>query len=150
MTYSDPGGMGVSYEQGVYAISARVQDACGPRRATDHHVCKYLQTGANPTLEFAGPCYLFIWHQGLFVYSASGFICVFVYLFIWHPGLFVYSASGFIRSFDIRVSTSAVSNPWRTSMHDKYSGSMKITTHLDHISHCKIASGQKGSNAWKY
>ena len=24
----------------------------------------------------------------------------------------------------------------RTSIHDKYSGSMQITTHLDHISHC--------------
>ena len=30
----------------------------------------------------------------------------------------------------------------RTSNCDKYSGSMKITTHLDHISHCKTASGR--------
>jgi len=30
----------------------------------------------------------------------------------------------------------------------KYSGSMKITTHLDHISHCKTASGTNWSNRW--
>ena len=29
----------------------------------------------------------------------------------------------------------------RTSIYDKYSGSMKITTHLYHVSHCKTASG---------
>ena len=29
----------------------------------------------------------------------------------------------------------------RTRMHDKYSGSTKITTRLDHVSHCKTASG---------
>jgi len=28
-----------------------------------------------------------------------------------------------------------------TSVYDRYSGSMKITTHLDHISHCETASG---------
>jgi len=29
----------------------------------------------------------------------------------------------------------------QTSVYDKYSGSIKITTHLDHISYCKTASG---------
>ena len=29
----------------------------------------------------------------------------------------------------------------RTSIYDQHSGSMNITTHLDHISHCKKASG---------
>ena len=38
----------------------------------------------------------------------------------------------------------------RTSIYDKYSGSMKITTHLDRISHCKTASGTNWSNGWTY
>ena len=33
----------------------------------------------------------------------------------------------------------------QTSIYDEYSGTMKITTHLDHISHCKTASGTNGS-----
>ena len=32
----------------------------------------------------------------------------------------------------------------------KYSGSMKITTHLDYISHCKTASGTNWSSRWTY
>ena len=28
-----------------------------------------------------------------------------------------------------------------TSIYDKYSGSVNITTHPDHIGHCKTASG---------
>ena len=36
----------------------------------------------------------------------------------------------------------------RTRIYDEYSGSMKITTHLDHISHCKTASGTYWSNRW--
>jgi len=31
----------------------------------------------------------------------------------------------------------------RTNVYGKYSGSTKITTHLDHISHCKTALGKK-------
>ena len=31
-------------------------------------------------------------------------------------------------------------------IYDRYSGSMKITTHLDHISHCKTS----WSNGWTY
>ena len=38
----------------------------------------------------------------------------------------------------------------RTSIHNKYSGSIKITTHLDHISHGKTASGTNRSNRWIY
>ena len=41
-------------------------------------------------------------------------------------------------------------NVSRTSMYDKYSGSMKITTHLDRISHCETASGANWSNRWTY
>ena len=38
----------------------------------------------------------------------------------------------------------------RTSIHDKFSGSIKITTHLDHISHCKTACGTNWLNRWTY
>jgi hypothetical protein len=37
-----------------------------------------------------------------------------------------------------------------TSVYDKYSGSMKITTHLDHIGHCKATLGSNWSNRWMY
>ena len=33
---------------------------------------------------------------------------------------------------------------------DKYPGSTKIATHLDHISHCKPRSGTTWSNTWTY
>ena len=36
----------------------------------------------------------------------------------------------------------------RTSICDKYSGSTKTTTRLDHISHCKTASGTNWANRW--
>ena len=36
----------------------------------------------------------------------------------------------------------------RTSIFDKYSGSPKTTTHLDHVSHCRTASGINRSNRW--
>jgi len=36
----------------------------------------------------------------------------------------------------------------RTSIYDKSSGSIKITTHLDRISHCKTSSGTNWSNSW--
>jgi len=39
-------------------------------------------------------------------------------------------------------------NLTRTSICDKYSDSVKITTHLNHISHCKTASGTNRSNRW--
>ena len=38
----------------------------------------------------------------------------------------------------------------RTSIYDKYSGSTKITTHLDYISRCKTASGTNWLNRWTY
>jgi hypothetical protein len=38
----------------------------------------------------------------------------------------------------------------RTGIYDEYSGLMKITTHLDHISHCKTVSGTNWSNRWTY
>ena len=38
----------------------------------------------------------------------------------------------------------------RTSIYDNYSGAMKITTHLNHISHCKSAAGTNWSNRWTY
>jgi len=38
----------------------------------------------------------------------------------------------------------------RTSICDKYSGMMKITTSLDHIGHCKTTSGTNWSNRWTY
>ena len=34
------------------------------------------------------------------------------------------------------------------SVYDEYSGSIKITTHLGHISHCETASGTNRSNRW--
>ena len=34
----------------------------------------------------------------------------------------------------------------RTSICDKYSGSMKITTHLDHVRHCETTSGSDWLN----
>jgi len=38
----------------------------------------------------------------------------------------------------------------RTSVEDKYSGTTKIIKHLDHVSHCKTASGTNWSNRWTY
>ena len=38
----------------------------------------------------------------------------------------------------------------RMSIYDNYSGSIKITTHLDHIRHCKTASGTNVLNGWTY
>ena len=38
----------------------------------------------------------------------------------------------------------------RTSICEKYSGPMKITTHLEQISVCKKASGINWSNEWTY
>ena len=38
----------------------------------------------------------------------------------------------------------------RTTIHDQYSHSMKITTRLDQISDCKTASGTNWSNRWTY
>jgi hypothetical protein len=38
----------------------------------------------------------------------------------------------------------------RTSIFDKFSGSMKFTTRLDHNSHRKTASGTNWSNRWTY
>ena len=38
----------------------------------------------------------------------------------------------------------------RTSICDKCSGSMKITTRLNHIGHCKTASGTNWSKRWTY
>ena len=38
----------------------------------------------------------------------------------------------------------------RTSVYEKYSGSIKITTHLDHISHFKTTSGTDWSKILTY
>ena len=38
----------------------------------------------------------------------------------------------------------------RASIYDETSGSMKITTHLDHTNHCQSASGKNRSNRWTY
>ena len=38
----------------------------------------------------------------------------------------------------------------RTSIYDKYLVSMQISTHLDHISNFKTASGTNWSNRWTY
>ena len=38
----------------------------------------------------------------------------------------------------------------RTSIYDKFSGLMKVDTHLDHISRCKAAFGTNCSNKWTY
>ena len=35
-------------------------------------------------------------------------------------------------------------------VYDEHSSSMEITTHLDHIDHCKTASGANWSNRWTY
>jgi hypothetical protein len=37
-----------------------------------------------------------------------------------------------------------------TVIHDKHSGSMKINTHLDHISHRKTKFGTNSSDRWTY
>ena len=42
------------------------------------------------------------------------------------------------------------SNLIRTSIYDKYSGSVKITTQLDHIGHCKTAYATNWSKRWNY
>ena len=38
----------------------------------------------------------------------------------------------------------------QTGTYDEYSCAMKLTTRLDHISHCKTASGTNWSNRWTY
>ena len=38
----------------------------------------------------------------------------------------------------------------RASVYATYSGSMTFTTHLDHISHCEIASSTNWLNRWTY
>ena len=38
----------------------------------------------------------------------------------------------------------------RVSIHEKISGSIKVTTHLNHISHCKTYYGKRWSNRWTY
>ena len=38
----------------------------------------------------------------------------------------------------------------RSSIYFKFPGSMTITTHLNHISHCETASGTNWSNRWTY
>ena len=38
----------------------------------------------------------------------------------------------------------------RPSIFDKYSGSMKVTAHLDHVSRCKTASGTTWSDRWTH
>ena len=45
---------------------------------------------------------------------------------------------------------SALPNFTRTNIYDKYSGWMKISTHLDHVSHRKTAYGTNWSNGWTY
>ena len=35
-------------------------------------------------------------------------------------------------------------------MYDKFSGSRKVATHLDHISHCEVKSGENWWNDWAY
>ena len=50
---------------------------------------------------------------------------------------------------DVHTSFLMRPNLIRTSIEDKYSGSMKLTAHLD-ISPCKTASGTNWSNGWTY
>ena len=51
----------------------------------------------------------------------------------------------------VRVADTPLSSDLiRTSIYDKYSGSMKITQHLDHICHCRTASGTNWWNRWTY
>ena len=47
-------------------------------------------------------------------------------------------------------STSRCADFIRTSICDKYSVSMNITSHMDHIRHCKTASGTNWSNGWTH
>ena len=35
-------------------------------------------------------------------------------------------------------------------MYNNYSGALKISTHLDHLNHCKTASGTNWLNRWTY
>ena len=51
-------------------------------------------------------------------------------------------ASRLIMAKDERPQGTLPTNFIRTSIYDKYSGSMKFTTHLDHVSHCETASGR--------
>ena len=39
---------------------------------------------------------------------------------------------------------------FRTSIYDKYSRPIKITTHLYHVGHCQTTSGTNWSNRWTY
>ena len=52
------------------------------------------------------------------------------------------------RVFIMNTQEGGCANEHRTSIHDKRSDSTKITTHLDHISHCKPTSGPNWSNRW--
>ena len=47
-----------------------------------------------------------------------------------------------------RLAVGGGGNLIQPSMFDAYAGSMKITTHLDHISRCRTASGTKCSSRW--
>ena len=51
---------------------------------------------------------------------------------------------------EMRQAAGAMRDLNRTSICGKYSGSMKFTTHLDHIRHCETASGSNWSNRRTY
>ena len=52
--------------------------------------------------------------------------------------------------FKVRPTNRCVPALIRTIIYDKLSGSTKVTTHLDHVSHCEITSGTSWLNGWTY
>ena len=64
----------------------------------------------------------------------------------WQDGVPVHARSGSATETPFQLSLSLIP----TTIFHKYSGSMKITTHLDHFSHCETTAGTNWSNRWTY
>ena len=54
------------------------------------------------------------------------------------------------RGSGVSCSGTLLRNLIRASIRDEYSGLMKITTHLDHVSHCEAEFCTNRSNRWTY
>ena len=73
------------------------------------------------------------------------------FTFLWPPKTFLWPPKSCLTSYLLLEAAHSVCPQLiRTSFDAKYSGSMKITTHLDHISHGKIAPGTNWLNRWTY
>ena len=67
----------------------------------------------------------------------------------WLSGRLLSNRMGVLLHSEV-VRTTPGSDIIRTSMYNTYSGSLKITSHLDHIGHCERSSGTDWSNRWTY